>query len=416
MWSDQRGSDHSWKIISRHTEAFSTWVDRHGIPPVGGGLSLAHILHLQIDKPEAHAATVAYLEPMDYVTARLTGRISATQPSSFMVQLCDNRTLGVTEYDPALIAMSEVDRSRLPPLVDIEEPVGLLRSKLAQQIGLPTDVVLAAGTNDTATVSVAAGAHSDGVAGLAIGTTSVLVDTMNDFRVDLDHEIAAMPGPFKDSYLVMAENGLGGRILQHMIEEIIHPDDALGRNSTDNPFASVDTALASSKPGAGGVMFLPWLAGSMAPSSNREMKGGFVNMSLATDRVNMVRAVTEGIAHNLCWLLPHIETLTGRAVDLVRFTGGGARLAGWAQVIADILDRPVEVVDEPHLSTARAAALLALVRHGTLKRPDLPSLVEVGQSNDPSPQHRTLYAHRQSQFEACFEALLPIHTALGGIQ
>jgi len=144
------------------------------------------------------------------------------------------------------------------------------------------------------------------------------------------------------------------------------------------------------------------------------MRGGFVNMSLETNRTHMIRAVAEGIAHNLGWLLPHIENMTGSTVDQIRFTGGGARITGWPQVIADILDRPVSVVTQPHLATARAAALLALVREGTLQRPDLATLVAAGPQHDPRPEHRALYDHRQSQFEACFEALLPIHTALGG--
>jgi len=414
MWSDQRGSDHSWEIISRHGDAFTTWVDRHGIPPVGGGLSLAHILHVQIDQPDSHASTVAYLEPMDYVTARLTGTITATQPSSFMVQLCDNRSLGAVDYDPDLMAMSGVDPSRLPPLVDIDAPLGTIRPDLADKIGLPAGIVVGAGTNDTATGAIAAGALTDGIAGLAIGTTSVLVDTIPAFGVDLDHEVVSMPGPFSDTYLVMAENGLGGRVLQHAIETVIHPRDVLGDDSIEAPFESVNTALAASPPGAGGVMFLPWLAGSMAPDSDRGMRGGFVNMSLHTGRVDMIRSVAEGVAHNLGWLLPHIESLTGAAINEVHFTGGGARITGWAQVIADVLDRPVSVVAQPHLATARAAALLALVRRGTLRRGDLASLAQTGPAHDPSPEHRALYDHRQSQFEACFEALQPIHTALGG--
>lgn len=93
-------------------------------------------------------------------------------------------------------------------------------------------------------------------------------------------------------------------------------------------------------------------------------------------------------------------TRTGRRSGV---TGGG-RSPGWAQATADVLDRPMVVADQPHLATARAAALLALVRCRTLER----------SVHDPAPRHRALYDHRQSQFEACFEALLPIHTALGG--
>lgn len=414
MWSDQRGSDHSWAIISRHEDAFTTWTDRHGIPPVGGGLSLAHLLHLQIDRPASHSRTHAYLEPMDYIVARLTGTICATQPSSFMAQLCDNRKLGVVEYDPDLVSMSGVDPTRLAHLVDIESVIGPILPSVADATGLSTNVVVAPGTNDTAAVGIASGAFDPGISGVAIGTTSVIVDTLTEFRTDLEHEIVSIPGPFRDTYLVMAENGLGGRVLEHMVTRIVDPDDALDSSTVNDPFAAVAEALGTSPPGSGGVMFLPWLAGSLAPSSNRSMRGGFVNMSLDTTRVDMVRSVTEGIAHNLGWLLPHVESMAGHVIDQIRFTGGGARIVGWAQVIADILNRSVAVVDQPHLSAARAAALLALQRTKVLTRTDLSDSVAVGEVHDPASDHRALYDHRQSQFEACFEALQPIHTALGG--
>src|SRR6185436_13562428 len=74
MWQDQRGTDHSFAIMARHEDAFMTFAERHGIPPIGSGLSLGHILYLQLDRPEVHARTAAYVEAMDYATARLTGR------------------------------------------------------------------------------------------------------------------------------------------------------------------------------------------------------------------------------------------------------------------------------------------------------------------------------------------------------
>ncbi len=414
MWSDQRGTELSLDIMSRHDDAFGIWAERHGIPPVGGGFSLAHILHLQHEHPESHAATAAYVESMDYITTRLTGRVTATANSAFMTQLCDNRSSNPTNFDPDLVSMSGVDPSRLPPLVPIDSVVGELKPELADFLGLPAGLAVATGTNDTATVAIASGALSSGVAGLSIGTTSVLVDTIDSFVADLEHSIVPMPGPFADTRLVMAENGLGGKVLDHVVTGLIHADDTLGNHRPDQPFASVDVALTKSPAGAGGVMFLPWLAGSMAPRSSHETRGGFVNMSLDTNRVDLIRAVVEGVAHNLSWLLPHVENHTGHAIDVVHFMGGGARIAGFDQVMADVLDRPVAVVDVPHLAIARAAAMLALQRSGALTRSDLTSLAGVLTTRDPSPASRALYDLRQSQFEACFEALLPIHTALGG--
>ncbi len=412
LWRDTRGTGRCLEILQREPTAFATWIDVHGIPPVGNGLALGHILRFQRDCPGVHAATATYLEAMDYAVARLTGRIAATQHSMFMSQLCDNRSLGVTSYHEGLLRMSGVDASRLPPLVPVEAAVGTLRPDVAKELGLPASAVVYAGTNDTATGAVATGAFSPGRGGLAIGTTSVLVDTVPGKAVDLEHNILSMPGPFADSYLVCAENGLGGKLLEHLLEELIHADDELADHRTGDPFAALDSALAAVEPGAGGVLFLPWLGGSMAPKADASMRGGFLNLSLATRRTHLVRAVAEGVAHNLRWLLPYVERFSGRRIDEIAFTGGAARSSQWCQILADVLERPVARVSGPEVAVARAAALLALCRHGIHSRADLGSLVGIEKRCEPRPELCDLYARRQEQFEAAFDAVRPIHRAL----
>jgi len=412
MWQDQRGTDHCFEIMARDEGAFMTWVERHGIPTIGSGLSLGHILYLQHDEPAVHAQTAAYLEPMDYLTARATGRITATQHSTYMFQLCDNRALGAVAYDDDLVKLAGVDAEKLPPLVAVDAAVGTLLPAVAERLGLPQTATVYSGTNDTVTVAIAAGAFTPERGGLAIGTTSVLVDPVDDFRVDLEHQLFSMPGPFPDRYVVCAENGLGGRVLEHVLHRIVYADDELGDHGADDAFAHLDATLAATPAGAGGVLFLPWLRGSMAPAGDSGMRGGFINMSLDTDRAALVRATVEGVAHNLRWLLPHVEAFTGHDIAEIAFVGGAARSPQWCAILADILDRPVLALDAPATAVARATALLALQRHGVLARADLDTNVPVAQGYEPDAQRRDLYTARQTQFEAAYAALLPISEAL----
>lgn len=412
LWSDQRGTDHSLAILERDDTAFLTWLDLHGIPPLGGGLALAHLLHLQLDRPAQHATTAAYLEPMDYVTARLTGRIAATQHSMFMSQLCDNRSLDTRHYADELVIGSGVDVSTLPPLVAPDEPLGTLRPDVAAATGLPVDAVVHPGVNDTAIVGLASGMVRPGRAGLAIGTTSVVVDSVGFKDTDVDHEILSMPGLTTDRYLVFAENGYGGRLVEYVLDDIVYPNDALADHGTEERFARLDAALAGSAPGAGGALFLPWLGGSLAPSADPGMRGGFINVSLATRRVDLVRAVTEGVAHNLAWLIPHVEAFTGATIDELAFVGGSAHSPEWCQILADVLDRTVAPAVDPDTAVARAAARLALARIGAIDRADVEAGVELGAWYDPRADHRQMYDCHQHQFETAFEALRPISEAL----
>ena len=176
-------------------------------------------------------------------------------------------------------------------------------------------------------------------------------------------------------------------------------------------FAEAEAALDSTAPGAGGVLCLPWLAGSMAPSGSATARGGFVGMSLTTTRAQLIRSVFEGVAHNLAWLLGHVEAFTGETIAELRLTGGGAEVAGWPQVLADVLDRPVRVLPEPSLAVARAAALRALTRVTEVPVDPAADVASVERLM-PDRAARTMYDHHQLAFEAAFDALRPVWQTL----
>jgi xylulokinase len=412
LYLDRRGTAESWAIMGQHPEAFATWVERHGVPPVGGGLSLAHILHFQTDRPEVHAATAAYLEAMDFVNLRLTGRAVATQCTMFLVQLCDNRTLGVTRYDDELVRMAGVDAAKLPPLIPVDGVVGPLRPDIARELGLPARAVVYAGMNDSQAAAFATGAFRERWGGVVIGTTAVLLDDMAHYANDLDHQLVSMPSPVEGKYLAWAENGIAGKAVEHVLEHVVYAADALGNHASDDQFAALDAALASVPAGSSGVLFLPWLNGSLAPKSSGSMRGGFLNLSLDVGRLDLVRAMVEGTAHNLRWLLPHVEAFTGQRMEELVFGGGAARARGWAQILADVLDRPVHVLASPGTAVARAVGLVALHRHGALGTADVAGMAETCATCVPTPAHRDRYDRMHEQFVAAFEALRPIYEAL----
>jgi xylulokinase len=412
LYLDQRGTDHSFAIMEREPDSLLTFIDHHGIPPVGGGLSLAHLLHLQIDRPDVHAATATYLEPMDFVNLRLTGRVAATQCTMLTTQLCDNRTIGTSEYDPELIRLAGIDADRLPPLIGIGAAVGEPLPDVASALGIPADAVVYAGLNDSQAGAIATGAYTPGRAGAMIGTTTVLLETMDRKDTDLDHEIASIPGPLGGRYVVFAENGLGGKALEHVLGNLVFASDELADHVTADHFERLDDALRSVAPGSEGVLFLPWLAGTLAPRADTQMRGAFLNLSLDTRRTHLVRAVVEGICHNFAWLQPFVEAFTGEHIDEIVFGGGAARSAVWAQILADIVDRPVRTLASPDFACARAAALLAHQRAGVLAEEDLADFVVVDAEFDPQPAHRAIHDAVHTQFVAAFDALAPLYHGL----
>ncbi len=108
------------------------------------------------------------------------------------------------------------------------------------------------------------------------------------------------------------------------------------------PFdAAVEQALAAPA-GAEGLVFLPFLSGERSPFWNDGLRGAFYGLTLAHRRPHLLRAVMEGVAFSLRYLLDIYADL-GVTLETIALAGGGASIAGWPQLMADICRLPVHV-------------------------------------------------------------------------
>ncbi|MET5012616.1 FGGY-family carbohydrate kinase, partial [Burkholderia pseudomallei] len=81
--------------------------------------------------------------------------------------------------------------------------------------------------------------------------------------------------------------------LKHFIEQQVYADDPFGALPRDDCFSRLQKAIDATPPGSGGVMFMPWLAGSLAPHADASMRGCFVNLGIVATRCHLARAVLE---------------------------------------------------------------------------------------------------------------------------
>lgn len=157
-------------------------------------------------------------------------------------------------------------------------------------------------------------------------------------------------------------------------------------------------------PGCGNVIFTPWLTGEHSPIADRHARGGFHNLSLATTRAHLVRAVLEGVAFNSRWLLEGAEKFTRRRLEPIRLIGGGAQADLWCQIVADVLDRRIERLAEPLHANLRGAAILAGMALGEVRREEVRSLVPVDRTFVPDPANRAVYDRLFAEFPKLYKA------------
>jgi xylulokinase len=418
LWLDKRGSKQRLSRIPSYPRRSDSplqllrWLRIHGLPPIEGGISLTHMRWIRHARPDVYERTATFLEPMDFVTMRFCGRATANQCTAFMSLMTDNRRLNVIEYDGALLAQSGIDPAKLPELVPLDSIVGTVLPDVAAELGLAPGTRVVTGINDTQCGGMGTAAFSGPHAALSIGSTSVMITHVDFKRTDVRHVILSMPSPVPGTYFVMAENGMGGGTLEHFLQKLVYASDQFGELTTGNRYTLLQRAVDATPPGSAGVLFLPWMGGSIAPTADARMRGGFLNLSLHTTRSHMARAVLEGVAMNLRWMKKPVEKFAKRRFSHFVFYGGGAESDAWSQILADVLEIPVHQMSNPQYATCLGAGLLAFQRLGHIGFEDFAPLLPVHRVYDPNPANRQVYDEMSSQLVNAFAKTRPIFHAL----
>jgi glycerol kinase len=119
-------------------------------------------------------------------------------------------------------------------------------------------------------------------------------------------------------------------------------------------------AAAADVPDAGGVQFVPALAGLGAPYWRPDARGAFLGLGLSTSRANLIRAVLDGLAATVALLARSVAADLGAPLTVLRADGGLTRSRLLLQAQADLLQVPVEMYRSPDATALGVAALARL--------------------------------------------------------
>lgn len=419
-WMDQRASPRRLKRLPGYprlgnaSPALIRSLRVHGLAPLESGMSLNHMRWFRFARPALYEQTASFLEPVDYLTARLTGRATANQCSSFMQMLADNRNVPSSGWHHELVKATMVDADKLPEWVPVGSVVANMLPPVADAIGLSPDTPVLSGINDTQAGGVAAGAFSGTHAGLAVGTSAVIVTHMAKKKVNPLRSLFTMPSPLGEAHMLSAENGVAGVAVDHFLDNVVYADDPFATTEkVGDRYRAFNEVAATSRPGAGGVLFLPWLRGSLAPKADGRMRGGFLNVGLETSRSDLARAVLEGVALNLRWLQGGVEQFVDRRISHYVFYGGGARSTLWSGVMADVLDKPVHRLADPGFANSIGTAVFGFDRLGLVDASELTRHLAVSDVVEPDPANRSRYEDLAGIFADAFTRMRPLSHRLG---
>jgi xylulokinase len=421
IWMDSRGAPYIRKMFAGpfKVEGYALaklvkWIQLTGGAPGNAGKDpTAHILYLKNIHPDIYDRAYKFLEPIDYIGLRLTGKFAASFNSISLHWVTDNRDIQNVTYHDGLIKLSTIDRAKFPDLKQANAQLGTLRSDIAGAWGLRDDVKVFMGSPDLHSAAVGSGAVRDYEPHLYIGTSGWLVCHVPFKKTDVLHNLPALPSGIPGRYLLCNEQETAGGCLQYLRDNILFPQDELSTGERPaNVYELLDKMAEKTPAGSGKLIFTPWLYGERVPVEDRLVRGGFYNQSLSTTRADMVRAVFEGVAYNSRWLLKYVEQFSKRPVESLNMVGGGAKSNIWCQIHADVLNRTIRQVKDPIEVNVRGAALLASAGLGYLKYDEIGTRIKIANTYTPNPDHRKIYDELFKEFLAIYENNKKIYARL----
>ena len=400
LWNDQRTAEECAEITRRVGEARLFAITRNPALP---GFTAPKILWVRTHEPDAFRRTAAVLLPKDYVRFRLTGTRATEVSDASGTALLD---VPKRSWSDEILRALDIPPEWLPSCAESPALSAAVSGSGEDATGLRTGTPVAGGGGDQAAQAVGTGIVRTGLVSVTIGTSGVVFASLDEPSMDPQgrtHTFChAVPGRWHVMGVMLSAGGA-----LRWLRDAVAPGTKYDRLAEE---------AAAVPPGAGHLLFLPYLSGERTPHPDPLARGAFVGLSLAHTRGHMVRAVMEGVAFGLRDSFEILREMGLRVVQL-RASGGGARSPVWRQILADILDAEVVTVNVPE-GAAYGAALIAGVGAAVFPTVETASAATLTAATRTPPvaAHRDVYASLYEEYKSLYPALRPAFEQLARVQ
>ena len=365
------------------------------------------------NEPEIFEKVDKWLDVIDYLVSRCTGKIIRTADSAFATFLYDTRK-GKEGWNKGLLKMYKVKPEHLPPIIDSTDRAGSLTEQAAGDLGLIAGTPVFGGGGDTTFVNIGAGCVDPGDTHIYVGTSG-WVSTFLDYQtVDINAMITGVLSACHGYFNYYAELETAGKCYEWVKNQLTHYEVNNYLKSTDiaddyeskftHLYDYMSSEIKKVPPGARGVIFTPWLHGNRCPFEDKNAAGMFFNIKIETGQWDMIRAVLEGICYHLRWLL-ECEEKKVKTSETVRFVGGGALSPVICQMLSDITFRKIETVDNSQEVGAMGAAIVAAAGLTGEDVKDVSRrLINVTNTYIPNSENKDIYDKNYKVFKKLYKS------------
>jgi glycerol kinase len=375
VWQDRRSADRCAALVDAgHAE----WVRARTGLELDATFPATKLSWLLDRIPGARAAAeggeLAYHDVAGWLLADLCGVDVAEASNAGRTLLCP---LGATDWDDALLALFGIPRAMLPPIVDSDRPLAVDSERPLAATAAPLPVAGVLGDQQASLFGL--GCRRPGSGKVTLGTGAFIL-------------VQAGPTPPTPAPGVLASGAWRMDGVTHFALEGFVPAAGaalswLTELGVVGAPDTLDALLADAGPDSGAVVCVPALQGFGTPSWDAGARGALFGFTRATTRAQVVRAVIDGVLHQVADALSAIRAST--AVDSLLVDGGLSR-SDWVMARLAEVARVRVVRAARSEATAIGAAMMAGLAAGVWDSADAlpaPAVDLVAEPSWPEAQH-----------------------------
>lgn len=417
LWK-HHGAQKYAEEIEKYAKENTTWLKDYFGNSVSSEWTFPKILQVLREDPEIYDRAAYFMEAIDWIVMVLTGKVSRCSAvlgvNTFWIKgkgYPDERFCAA--LDPK---MKNVVSTKLAgEIVTVGDQVGNLIPKMAEKMGLTTNVVISAGHSDGAVAGCGAGVTESGSMILVMGTSTC-------------HQMMYKEYHAFDGLCSIAEDGMVPGLYGYESGQPATGDIFQWFANTCTPKSYYDEAQKKNKPvleylgdlaeqlepGANGLVALDWFNGNRSNLSNYNLSGAIIGLTLATKTEEIYRALVEANIYGSRKILDNYE-MNDVHISVIYAVGGLARKSPWImQMCADVFGQKVIVPLLDNVPALGAAVCGAVAYGKTDNNPDLQCFISA--TAHLIPQDSMIYTpndEKHKKYQKVYEHYEKLHDLFG---
>jgi len=320
--------------LSVPAENARLWLDRRAVKYqeevsslmggfVDAGFFLPKILSIKYEENDLYNKVKHFLGCSEYLAFALTGEARTVFPSDGYDRWF---------WNDNVLKKLDIAASKLPSFIRPGEQFGIINPQLADKFNIKKNVPVVCGGPDFFAAILGSGVSKPGQACDRTGSSEGINLCTN--RHVNDKRLMSYGHPVPPFWNLSGIINTTGKAIEWC-------STLLGLSGLNDFYA----LAKESKPGSGGLIFLPYLTGERAPIWDSSIRGLWRGISLSSARAEFANSVLEGIGFAIKDVINVMEE-TGEKTEQLRVTGSMAASVHLNQVKADITG--IEILEGEH--------------------------------------------------------------------